>query len=299
MPFDATLKDLGRDYPNDLLTTFDQPPTGTVSLLNVDLSTITAAADLVLGIGEPLHEVVHVDFQSSASAWKHADILTYNALLHAEYHVPVHSIVILLRSKAAHANLSGTVSYTTRSGRGSMNFAYELVRLWERPADAFLKGGLGTLPFAVLGALPADMPTEDALAGVARQVIGRLEQEAAPEQSRKLLTMAFVLIGLRVNRNVALEVFRGVRQMKDSDTYMAILEEGLEKGLERGLEKGREEGREEELRQLILMLAEEYFGPVEESVLARINAMSDLNLLRRIVRRIPKEPSLEALLETS
>ncbi len=142
MPFDATLKDLGRDYPNDLLTTFDQPPTGTVSLLNVDLSTITAAADLVLGIGEPLHEVVHVDFQSSASAWKHADILTYNALLHAEYHVPVHSIVILLRSKAAHANLSGTVSYTTRSGRGSMNFAYELVRLWERPADAFLKGGI-------------------------------------------------------------------------------------------------------------------------------------------------------------
>lgn len=139
------------------------------------------------------------------------------------------------------------------------------------------------------------MPTEDALAAVARQVIGRLEQEAAPEQSRKLLTMAFVLIGLRVNRNVALEVFRGVRQMKDSDTYMAILEEGLE----RGLEKGREEGREEELRQLILMLAEEYFGPVEESVLARINAMSDLNLLRRIVRRIPKEPSLEALLETS
>jgi predicted transposase YdaD len=184
-----------------------------------------------------------------------------------------------------------------------MNFAYELVRLWERPADAFLKGGLGTLPFAVLGALPADVPTEDALAGVARQVIGRLEQEAAPEQSRKLLTMAFVLIGLRVNRNVALEVFRGVRQMKDSDTYMAILEEGLEKGLERGreegFEKGREEGREEELRQLILMLAEEYFGPVEESVLARINAMSDLNLLRRIVRRIPKEPSLEALLETS
>jgi hypothetical protein len=116
MPFDATLKDLARDFPADLLTTFDQPPTGDVALLNVDLSTITTAADLVVGIGDPLEDIVHVDFQSSAAAWKHADILTHNSLLHSDYHVPVHSIVILLRPQAAHSNLNGVVSYATRSG---------------------------------------------------------------------------------------------------------------------------------------------------------------------------------------
>ncbi len=116
MPFDATLKDLGRDYPTDLLTTFDQPPIGAVTLLNVDLSTISRATDLVVGIGDPLEDIVHVDFQSSAAAWKHADILTYNSLLHSDYHVPVHSIVILLRPQAAHSNLNGVVSYATRSG---------------------------------------------------------------------------------------------------------------------------------------------------------------------------------------
>jgi hypothetical protein len=177
MPFDATLKDLGRDDPVAVLTTFDQPPSGAVSLLNVDLSTITTAADLVIGIGDPLTEVVHIDFQSSAAAWKHADILTYNALLHGEYHVPVHSIIILLRPQAAHSNLNGVVSYATRSGRGSMNFAYEIVRLWERSAETFLQGALGTLPFAVLGSLPEGVPIVDALAAVAQKLIERIERD--------------------------------------------------------------------------------------------------------------------------
>ena len=122
MTFDATLKDMGRDSPHGFLAAFDRPATGPVKLLNVDLSTVTTAADLILGLGEPLEEVIQLDFQSSAAAWKHADVLAYNALLHAEYHVPVHSIVILVRQQAKHSNLSGTVSYATRSGRGSMNF---------------------------------------------------------------------------------------------------------------------------------------------------------------------------------
>src|SRR4051794_1598400 len=36
-PFDATLKDLGSDHPVDFLATFDAPPGGPVSVLNVDL----------------------------------------------------------------------------------------------------------------------------------------------------------------------------------------------------------------------------------------------------------------------
>src|SRR5579862_7300483 len=113
-PFDATMKDLGRDAPADMLITFDQPPAAPLTLLNVDLSTVTTAADLIIGIGEPLTEVIHLDFQASAAAWKHADIVVYNGLIYREYHVPVHSIVILLRPEAAHSNLNGVVSYTAR-----------------------------------------------------------------------------------------------------------------------------------------------------------------------------------------
>src|SRR6185295_6006084 len=109
MTFDATLKDMGRESPQGFLATFDRPPTVPVKLLNVDLSTVTMAADLILGLGDPLVEVLQLDFQSSAAAWKHADLMVYNSLLFAHYRVPVHTIVILLRPEAAHSNLNGTL----------------------------------------------------------------------------------------------------------------------------------------------------------------------------------------------
>jgi hypothetical protein len=153
MTFDATLKDMGRDSPQGFLAAFDRPPAGPVKLLNVDLSTVTTAADLILGIGEPLEEILQLDFQSSA-AWKHADLMVYHALLFAHHHVPVHTVLILLRPEAAHSNMSGAIRYAPRPERGSMNFGYEVVRLWERPAEELLAADLGVVPLAMLGRLP-------------------------------------------------------------------------------------------------------------------------------------------------
>lgn len=136
MTFDATLKDLGRDCPRGILSEFDEPPNAPVSVLNVDLSTITKAADLVLGLGKPLEEIIHVEFQSSAAAWKHADLLAYNSLLFEHHHIPVHTILVLLPR------------------RGRMHFEYEVIRLWERPAERLLAGELGLSPLAVLAKLP-------------------------------------------------------------------------------------------------------------------------------------------------
>jgi hypothetical protein len=161
MTFDATLKDMGRDSPQGFLAAFDRPPDEPVRLLNVDLSTVTTAADLILGLGEPLAEVVHLDFQSSAAAWKHADLLVYNTLLFAHYHVPVHTVIILLRPEAAHANLNGAIHYAPRPGRSSMDFSYDIVPLWQRPAEELLAADLGVTPLAMLGRLPAGVALED------------------------------------------------------------------------------------------------------------------------------------------
>src|SRR2546421_8905737 len=149
MTFDATWKDMGRESPLGFLATFDQPPTLPVRPLNVDLSTVTALADLVLGLGDPLAEIVQLDFQSSSAAWKHADVMAYHALLFAHYRVPVHSVIILLRPEAAHSNMSGSIRYAPRPGRGSMDFSYEIVRLWEWPVDVLLAADLGVTPLAM------------------------------------------------------------------------------------------------------------------------------------------------------
>lgn len=198
MTFDATLKDMGRDSPEGFLAAFDRPPTLPVRLLNVDLSTVTASADLILGLGEPLEEIVQLDFQSSASAWKHADLLVYHALLYAHYHVPVHTVMVLLRPEATHGNQTGLIRYAPRPGRGSMDFSYEVVRLWERPAEELLAADLGVAPLAMLGRLPEGLSPEDGLAAVAQRVADRVTSEGPPERVKKLMTGALMLIGLRV-----------------------------------------------------------------------------------------------------
>jgi hypothetical protein len=124
MTFDATLKQMGRDCPQGFLAVFDRPATLPLKLLNVDLATVTSTADLIIGLGEPMKEIIHLEFQSSAAAWKHADLLVYNALLYAHYHVPVHTVIVLLRPEAAHSNMNGVIDYAGRPGRGMMHFGY-------------------------------------------------------------------------------------------------------------------------------------------------------------------------------
>lgn len=196
MTFDATLKDMGRESPHGFLAPFDKPTTQPLQLLNVDLSTVTAAADLIVGLGEPLDEIIHLEFQSSAAAWKHADLMVYNALLYAHYHVPVHTAIILLRPEAAHSKMTGELDYAARPGRGRMHFGYEVVRLWEeRTAEDLLSGDVGVVPLAMLGRLPADAAVEDGLASVAQRVVERLSKEAPPDRAKKLLTDALLLTG--------------------------------------------------------------------------------------------------------
>src|SRR5262249_12795941 len=145
---DATMKDMAAINPGQFLSGVVAPPALPVRLLNADLSTVTTSADIVFGLGDPLQEVVHLDAQAGPDAEKHYDVLAYNALLYRPHKVPVHSILLLLRQQAQHSDQTGTIAYASRPGLGKMDFGYEVLRLWERPVEALLAGGLGLLPLA-------------------------------------------------------------------------------------------------------------------------------------------------------
>jgi hypothetical protein len=284
--FDPTLKDLARDEPRDFLATFDEPTNEPVELVNVDLSTITRAADFVVGIGDPLKEILHLDLQAGPDADKHNDVLVYNVLLYQHKKVPVHSILVLLRPQAKHSNQTGTVAYEARPGRGKMEFGYEIVRLWEWPAEGFLTGPLGTAPLAILGKLAEDVALEKGQASVVQQLVERVLKDAAPEKARRLLTASYLLTGLRVRRDVARNLFRGVQAMRESDTYLAILDEG------------RDEGRLEQTRKMILRQGRELFGEPDKTTTATINALSDLERLERMSVRLVRASGWEEILQT-
>ncbi len=280
--FDATLKDMGRESPGGFLAAFDRPATAPLKLLNVDLSTVTSMADLIVGLGEPLEEIVHLEFQSSAAAWKHADVMLYHALVFAHHHVPVHTIVLLLRPQAAHANMNGAVTYSPRPGRGRMDFSYEIVRLWERSAEELLAADLGVTPLAMLGALPEGLSLEDGLSAVARRLVERVLREAPPERLPRLLMDALLLTGLRVRRDAAKRIFRGVPAMQESDTYLMILEEGQEK----------------QAKKTVLLLGGKKLGPPDESIKTRLESVTDLERLDRMILQALTAANWQEILDT-
>ncbi len=141
-----------------------------------------------------------------------------------------------------------------------------MIPLWERPVEHFLNGPLGIAPLAVLAQLPDDVPLEQSMAGIIRRLCVRLQQEAPAENFGKLVTSAFVLSELRIKRHRAWSLFRGVKGMHESDTYLAILDEGAIK----------------EVRKLVLRLGQKRFGPPSEDVVTAVNGIEDLARLERM-----------------
>jgi hypothetical protein len=233
-----------------------------------------------------LQEVIHVDAQTGADADKHRDMLVYNALYHRQYKVPVHSVLLLLRRPAQHGEQTGAVVYAARPGRGKMDFGYEIVRLWERPAEALLASGLAVAPLAVLGTLPESLALVDAMRDVVNKVIERLKREAPPGMYERLVNATCVLTGLRVSLKQAQAIFEGVPAVRESVAYQAILELGME------------QGRAEGAQRLLLHQAQKKLGEPAEASRHALEEITDLERLERLSDRLPDVSTWEELLQT-
>jgi hypothetical protein len=282
LPFDATLKDLVQTYPRDWLVSLGLPADGPVTPLNVDLSTLSAAADVVLGLGDPLTSLVDLEFQSSRDADLSRRVLVYNTLLHQRFRLPVHSVVVLLRRTAEDAGLDGTVRYGADPGRGGLEFRFEVVRLWQRPAEELLAGSLGTLPLAMLGAPPEGLTTAEALPAVLRRLEDRIRAETTPPATAKLLTAAFIMTGMRLDPDAAANLFRGVQGMEESTTYQLIMRQGAARYA----------------RSVISRQGRKRFGPPDTAAEAAVQAVEDLDRLDRMIERLPEATGWPDLLET-
>jgi predicted transposase YdaD len=282
LTFDATLKDVVAQYAADYqaaLGLTDLPP---ARLLNVDLSTVSAATDLALGHGDPLEAITDMNFQSGPDADITRRALFYNAVLHYRYNVPVHSVVLLLRPAADSPKVSDRVSYVGRKRRGKLNFNLEVIRLWEQPAARYLEAGLGVLPLATLCRLPGKVSAEEGRRRMVRQIDERVYNEATPEAARLLMTAAYLLTGLRIEQQAPQGIFRGLSEMRESSTYQLILEEGAVTGS----------------HNILLDQGQIRFGPASEETQTRLRGITDLQRLRRMARRVITANSWKELLET-
>jgi predicted transposase YdaD len=273
-PYDASTKHLLETRPEDWLEYLGLPR-GAVELINADLSTVTAAADKVMRVLGPPSWLAHVEPQAGPDPELDARVLEYNVLLDRRHSLPVQSIVVLLRPSADRPGLTGRIERHLPSGRQYLAFEYDVVRVWQKPVESVLAGGLGTLPLAPL----ADVP-EGELPGVLQRMEERISREATPDEAGLLWTTALVLLGLRCSRQKVSTLMKGVRGMRESTTYMAIIEEG----------------RMEEARTIVLRQGTKRFGPPSTAVRTSIEAITGIERLETLADRLLDVENWEELL---
>jgi hypothetical protein len=140
------------------------------------------------------------------------------------------------------------------------------------------------LPLSVLGVLPAGLSEEDGIADVVARLCRRVERTLDRETANHIFTSTFVLSGLRLERQRALNPFRRIRAVEESTTYQYILEQGAIKVLKR----------------LLLRQGTRKFGAPRKAVKAAIEEfdVDDLDRLERMFEHLETAASRDEVLET-
>jgi predicted transposase YdaD len=276
-PFDATPKGLIEIAPADW-PAFLGVAARSVEVVDADVSTVTAATDKVLVIrADEGDRIQHFDFQSGPDASLPRRTHGYNALLEERHELPVESVVLLLRPEANLSAING--KYERRLPRAAepyLRFEYRVVRVWELPVKTVLAAGISVLPLAPISAVGASE-----LPSVIEQMKQRLEAQTDKTTVAELWTATKMLLGLRYEAPFVESLLRGVRAMKESTTYQAIMEEG----------------RVEEIREDIRDLGERKFNaPMPPQVQTVVVGILDRAQLKQLLRRILDVESWDELL---
>jgi len=285
-PYDSVFKDLLERDPAGWVQLALGPVAGESTLVDADISTVSGAADKVVLLSGPEPFVIHFEAFASWDPTLQARAMNYNALHHRRHLLPVHTVLVVLRPEADHRSLTGEYRVVAPVTGHIHLLQYQLLRTWELDLDAVLQGSLATLPLA-----PLTDAARPQLSEVLRQMETRLDAEASPEERKDLWTDTFVLLGLRYPRESVAQLFRGIPAMRESDTYQAILEEGIERGIERGREEGLEWGRIEEARRALLLVGTARLGDPNPAIRERIESETDLTRLEECLRHASRAES--------
>jgi hypothetical protein len=190
--FDVSMKELVWDDPVAWLQRLGIDVRGPVEVIDSDATALTASVDKVIRVGGPVEPfLVNIEFQCSHDSQLTRTLWFRQAVLDHRHNLPVLTILVLQRKEANSPSLTGVYERFLPDGRPTNRYHYQVVRLWQEPADSFLNAGVELVPLAPL----ADVE-EGQLPDLIRQMGERIN---ALEQGRaaKLWTASFLLMGLR------------------------------------------------------------------------------------------------------
>jgi predicted transposase YdaD len=294
-PYDTTCKDLVELRPRDVLALAGVTEILDARLVDADLATIISAADKVLRVRTPDGEfIVHFEFQSGRDSDLADRIFWYNAALCHRHGLAVQTVVVLLAPAADVHTLTGTRSFALPNGRECLRFHYDVIRLWQTPAETILNGPVGLLPLAPL------CSSVDPIERVIGRMDRRISVEATRRESETLWAATYFLMGLHFDAAFVRELIPKGEAMKESTTYQATLEEGRiegrQAGRQEGRQAGRQEGRQEEAVRLLLRLGQKTLGIPGARFREQLAAMADVDEIESLIERVGEVASWDQLL---
>jgi hypothetical protein len=279
MPYDATGKDLFELAPAAWLGILGQPrPQDRVRMIDADLSaTVSTATDKVIYVDDPSPWLAMFELQANWDGDLPYDILRRFSLLRHRHRMPVSCVVVLMRPSASTSAMTGTFLQPDPLGT-DWPFPFHVVRLWELPADTFLQGPLGLLPFAPIALVDRTDATR-----VKSVIKDRLINEASRSQ-REILAVALIqLLALRYDKNE-------VGFWRDLMATLDISKTPLVKMFQ-------EEAQLEQARADLLRMAQKKFGsPATPEAASIVAATSDLSRLNELMERVFDVDSWQELL---
>ncbi|NCJ08185.1 Rpn family recombination-promoting nuclease/putative transposase [Synechococcales cyanobacterium C] len=247
--FDNICKYLVQSYPEDFATWLlgEAVPLSQLEPSELLLEPIRADALLLLAAEEL---VLHMEFQTAPDPSMPFRMLDYRTRVYRRYPAKaMRQVVVYLKPSTS------ALVYESAFEIPGTRHVFEVVRLWEQPAEVFLHSP-GLMPLAVLG---QTSDRESMLRSTAAVI------ETLPQGQRGAVAASTaVLAGLVLNQETIGQILRR-DVMRESVIYQEILAEGRA--------EGRVEGRTEGERALVMRLLTRRLGILSPEMHQRIEAL--------------------------
>ena len=299
-PYDAATKRILEIRPMDWVRLLGLPE-GDVSLVDADLSTVTAFSDKLIRVDADTGSyLVHNELESGKDTAGVAERLYhYGALAHHKFGLPVVGNVFLMHKESNSPRLTGRFVLRSPVGKPYLLFRYTVIRVWQLDVRTVLAGGLATLPLAPISSVKkADV--QETFNAVRR----RVEAEANSDREvSDLLTATGVLMGLCYDRPFIQHIMRGVTNMEES-VYWDIMRDKIKEKMrtEIGEEVRAEIGEEVKVegeRDAVVRVGARRFGAVPPAVQERLAQISSLSTLQAMLDKVLDVASWDELLQTA
>jgi predicted transposase YdaD len=252
-----------------------------VRTLNVELQSQHLFVDALMEIiayGEP--GLLLIEFQSYRDHEMGRRLMEYSVLASREYnHCAVYPYVIYLRKPGEVAD--SPYIRMRPDGREAYRFHYDVIQLWELPAEFFLRQGwLGLLPLVVL-----------TRGGKRPEVVNEVIEQLAEAQEYDLMALARLLGGLVFKEGSdesdwfkrRFHMFQDI--LRESWVYKEIGQEYFEQGIEQGIEQGK--------RDMLLSFVQKKFPEVTSLAKQQVDKITDSQTLQMLFFKLVDAQTIE------